>query len=191
MQEGQRGSVYKGEPASGHQSELSFVLVLVLVLKIPFRSIAGRSLNSFGDPSEHCLVQLCTLSCSCAFQKLAKCTEWMPEGALYRTRQNSRDSILQMAILQAAACKIFLCIECNSADRQIAIPHLVILPSKPLTHNANPARYAAARKITHINFQSMRNTIHVYMRYMRYILLEYKKYDLQKLRIPPLTTFAP
>ena len=26
-----------------------------------------RSLNSFGDPSEHCLVQLCTLSCSCAF----------------------------------------------------------------------------------------------------------------------------
>ena len=27
-----------------------------------------------------------------------------------------------------------------------------ILPSQPLAHNANPARYAAARKITHINF---------------------------------------
>ena len=67
--------------------------------------------------------------------------------------QNSPDSIHQMAIPQAACCKIFLCIECYSADDcQIAILHLVILPSQPLAHNANPARYAAARKITHINF---------------------------------------
>ena len=58
-----------------------------------------------------------------------------------------------MAIPQAACCKIFLCIECYSADDcQIAILHHVILPSQPLPHNANPTRYAAAPKITQLRW---------------------------------------